>query len=393
MELDPRTFIVSSTLAASMMMIIFFVQARSYPKSIKGFKTWGIALLTITLAAAMLAARGFIPDFISVVLGNGLLALGISLMVVAISIFNGQPALWKLLCACVLFVVIGMIYSFVTGQSQQIRTALGSGSNAVLLGTAAWTIFEGRSEGRFKLGVYFTSACAGITALTCFARFITVLLGGEEHGGLLDGSLMQRIYLLSYSVNVLLISVGFSIMGHEKLVENYQALASHDGLTGLYNRRSFIEIAEQEVQRTERYHRSISLVLIDIDNFKTINDTCGHQAGDAVIQDIADVMRHNFREIDLCGRYGGEEFIALLPETPMAEAEIIAERVRSAIDQSVVKTEGGEITCSASFGIAQAQAGMQLEQLIGQADKALYQAKEGGKNRIEVFPVTLAATF
>ena len=390
MELDPRTFIVASMLAALMMMIIFFGQAQSFPKSIKGFNTWGIALLIIMLAAALLAARGLIPGWISVVLGNGLLAAGLAVMIVAVSIFHNHPAPLKLLSGCVLFVIVGMTYSFYTEQSQFVRSLLGSASNTVLLGTLFWTVIRGRKKGEFQLGLYFSGACAAITTLTCFARMVTLLTGdGGDHTGLLDESPMQRIYLMSYNINVLLASVGFSVMGHEKLVANYLALASRDGLTGLYTRERFVELADRETHRTERYHCDISLVLLDIDNFKKINDTCGHQAGDAVIKDIAEAMQHNFRDIDLLGRYGGEEFIALLPETSMADAKTIVERVRSAVDQRTVTFEGGEITYSASFGIAQAEPGMPLEKAVGEADKALYHAKQEGKNRVEVFPLAV----
>ena len=385
MELDPRTFIVTTTLAAFVMMIVFFAQARSFPESIKGFKTWGFALLAATFAAALLAARDNIPDLLSVVLGNGLLALSISLMIAAISIFHNHPVPWKWSLACVVFTVLGMIYSLAPEQGQKTRTIAASCGNIVLLGMASWVALRGSNSKKFRFGSYFTGVCAGVTALISFTRLVTLLAGDEGYAGLLSESPMQRIYLASYSINVLLISVGFSIMGHEKLVENYQVLAGHDELTGLYNRRYFTGAAEQEVQRAGRYHRDISLILIDIDHFKSINDTFGHQAGDAVIKDMADMMRHNFREADLFGRYGGEEFIALLPETQMLEAEVIAERIRSMITQRRIKFEQNEITYSVSIGITQGQPGMLLDQLVGQADKVLYQAKNNGRNRTELF--------
>ncbi|MBV1888916.1 MAG: GGDEF domain-containing protein [Proteobacteria bacterium] len=385
MELDPRTFIVTTTLAAFVMTIVFFAQARSFPESIKGFKTWGFALLAATFAAALLAARDNIPDLLSVVLGNGLLALSISLMIAAISIFHNHPMPWKWSLACVVFIVLGMIYSLAPEQGQKTRTIAASCGNIVLLGMASWAALRGSNTKKFRFGSYFTGVCAGVTALVSFTRLVTLLAGDGIYAGLLSESPMQRIYLASYSINVLLVSVGFSIMGHEKLVENYQVLAGHDELTGLYNRRYFTGAAEQEVQRAGRYQRNISLMLIDIDNFKLINDTYGHQAGDAVIEDIADVMRENFREADLFGRYGGEEFIALLPETQMLEAEVIAERIRNMITQRRIKFEQNEITYSVSIGITQGQPGMLLDQLVGQADKVLYQAKNNGRNRTELF--------
>lgn len=387
MDLDPRTFIVTTTLAAFVMMIVFFSQARSFPEPIKGFKTWGFALLVATFASALLAGRDIIPDVLSVVAGNGLLGLSISLMIAAIAIFFGRPVPWKGLSACLLFIILGMSYTLASEQDQQMRTMFASGGNTVLLSMAAWIAFEGRNTRQLRFGVYFTSACAGVTALVSFARLVTLLTGDEMHAGLLAESPMQRIYLATYSLNVLLVSVGFSIMGHEKLVENYQTLASHDELTGLYNRRYFIETAEQEILRAERYHRDVSLILIDIDHFKVINDTYGHQAGDRVIQDIADVMRQTFRKVDLFGRYGGEEFIALLPETQLTDAVYLSERIRTAINQRCVKFESSEITYSASFGVAAGQPGVQLGHVVAQADEALYRAKNSGRNRVEVFSV------
>ncbi|MBV1914691.1 MAG: GGDEF domain-containing protein [Pseudomonadales bacterium] len=389
MELDPRTFIFTTTLAAFVMMIVFSVQARSFPESIKGFKTWGFALLVATLASALIAARGFIPDLLSVVLGNGFLGLSISLMVAAISIFLDRPVPWKLLLICVVFIMLGMIYSLAPGQGQQIRTMFASTGNIVLLSVAAWVALSGRNVLKFQFGVYFVSICAGTSALVCFARLMTLLAGDEGYAGLLTESPMQRIYLATYSLNVLLVSIGFSIMGHEKLVESYQDLASHDELTGLYNRRRFTEAAEQEIQRAQRYERDISLILIDIDNFKAINDTYGHQAGDKVIKDIAEVMCQNFRETDLFGRYGGEEFIALLPETQLPDAAALSERMRGALIQRTVTFENKEITYTASFGVTHGQPGMPLDQLVGQADKALYHAKNSGRNRVEIFPVVV----
>ena len=387
MGLDPRTFIVTTMLAALVMTVVFFAQARSFPASIKGFKAWGFALLTASLAAGLLATRGIIPDLLSVVLGNGLLALSIFLMAAAVSVFYANPVPWKLSLACIIFIVFGVAYSLSSEQGQQVRTMFASSGLMVLLGIVFWAILKGRSVRKFRFGIYFTSTCAGITALVSLARLVTLLAGDDGHAGLLTDSPMQLIYLASYSVNVLLVSVGFSIMGHEKLVEDFQALASRDELTGLYNRRYFTEVAEQEIQRAERYRRDLSVILIDIDNFKAINDTYGHEAGDKVIKDIANVMRQNFRETDLFGRYGGEEFTVLLSETQIPDAVALSERMRQAIVQRLVKFENKEISYTASFGVAHGEAGVSLDQLLRQADKALYYAKESGRNRVETVPL------
>ncbi|MBL4583320.1 MAG: GGDEF domain-containing protein [Pseudomonadales bacterium] len=389
MHLDPRTFIVTTTLAAFVMMIVFFAQARSFPESVKGFKIWGCSLLLISIAAGLIAGRHVLPDVISVVLGNAAMTVSLALMIAALAVFHGKSIPWKLPLLCLVLMVLGMSYAINTDQSYQFRARVATTMNVSMFAIAAWSAFKGRTPSEYQFGVFFTGISFTVMALVCLTRLMTLPEEGVHYEGLLGNDVFQLIYLASFSVTVLLVSVGFNIMGHEKLVENYQALASRDELTGLYNRRRFIELAEQEVRRSERYERNVALLLIDIDSFKSINDTYGHQAGDAVIEDIADVMRGNFREADLYGRYGGEEFIALLPETSIGEAEFVAERMRRIIHQRWVRHEGNEINYSASFGIVQRHPKMELQQMVAQADKALYRAKDNGKNRVEIIQMAL----
>lgn len=385
MELDPRTFIVTTTLSAFVMMIVFFAQARSFPDSIRGFKVWGLSLLMATVAAGMVAGRDIIPDLFSIVLGNAFMTVSISLMLIAISVFHDRATPWKLPLVCTIFIVVMMSYSINSKQDHIFRTTVASMVNISLFSTLAWSAFRDRHASKYRFGIYFTGICFAVVAAVCVVRLVTLFNEGAPHQGLLANTLIQRIYLASFSISVLLVSVGFSIMGHEKLVENYHALASKDELTGLYNRRHFYELAKPQAQRARRYYSNLSLILIDIDRFKAINDTYGHQAGDAVIVDVAKVMRSNFRGTDLYGRYGGEEFVALLPETTVKEAKVTAERMKKEIAQRYVSIENYDIHYSASFGIAQLCAGMELDQLVAQADKALYCAKNNGRNRVEVF--------
>ena len=256
--------------------------------------------------------------------------------------------------------------------------------HGILFGCCAGMATRDRKSRRLKFGIYFTSSFCAIEMAINFARVITLFSDNHESTGLLSVDPMQRIYLGGFSVNILLASVGFVVMGHEKLVENYQELASHDELTGLYNRRKFIEGAELELKRAARYDLNISVLILDIDHFKVINDTYGHQAGDVVIKDIAAVMRENFREVDLFARYGGEEFVALLSESKLGDAAALAERVRVSISQCIVHVGSDKITYTASFGVTQARPAEQLTQLIARADAALYTAKNAGKNRIEL---------
>ena len=173
------------------------------------------------------------------------------------------------------------------------------------------------------------------------------------------------------------------------------ALASIDDLTQLYNRRYFFERFNQEVERSTRYQRPLSCIIMDIDFFKQVNDSYGHLAGDRVLVDIAQIVRKNCRRSDLAGRYGGEELIILLPETETAGAMIIAERIREMIEQhQTVDGKGVVIGVTVSMGVA-SLTGSELrnidnnERIIQQADDALLQAKKSGRNRIELYRTVL----
>lgn len=162
-----------------------------------------------------------------------------------------------------------------------------------------------------------------------------------------------------------------------------ERLASFDALTGLYNRRRFEEAATAEIDRARRYGRPFSLLLIDLDHFKQVNDTRGHNAGDAALRQAAQTLLSAVRTTDLVARYGGEELGVLLPETGAEEARQVAERIRHAIGGTPVSHEGDSFIITASLGGAQyAVADDGLARLVGRADAALYRAKQGGRNRV-----------
>ncbi|MGI8549877.1 MAG: diguanylate cyclase [Dehalococcoidia bacterium] len=159
-------------------------------------------------------------------------------------------------------------------------------------------------------------------------------------------------------------------------------LASCDELTGLSNRRAFQERLDQELSRAQRHQRVFSLVMLDVDHFKTVNDTYGHPAGDAVLRSLATVLSAGLRRSDLAARYGGEEFVLLLPETAGAQGQELAERLRRAVEAMRVDQEGKQIQITCSFGVgAYLECGDSSAAVLRSADEALYRAKEAGRNR------------
>jgi len=166
-------------------------------------------------------------------------------------------------------------------------------------------------------------------------------------------------------------------------------VSARDSLTGLYNRWYVMEKIESEMNRSLRHGSPVAVLMIDIDHFKRVNDTWGHAAGDMVLKSVGQVLRDSCRVYDVPGRYGGEEFCVVLPETPLDNSPTVAERIRTRLEMAAVPVDGASINVTASIGIAgidaaTADAILTANALIDRADRALYVAKHRGRNRVEL---------
>jgi diguanylate cyclase (GGDEF)-like protein len=190
------------------------------------------------------------------------------------------------------------------------------------------------------------------------------------------------------------IKVGERIVRYQKALREQQQqlehLAREDALTGLANRRRFEERAYEELLRAGRYQHPLSVLLADLDHFKTINDTYGHSYGDTVLKEVGQTFFRHCRSSDLCARYGGEEFAILLPETRLEEAQLVAERLCAAVRNLQFSRLSDDIHVTTSFGVTCVDIAnpQSLEELLEQADQALYAAKHNGRNRVEVYTRT-----
>jgi diguanylate cyclase (GGDEF)-like protein/PAS domain S-box-containing protein len=168
-----------------------------------------------------------------------------------------------------------------------------------------------------------------------------------------------------------------------QLFAKVQSMAITDYLTGLYNRRKFYEYATQEFERSRRYQRPLSVIMMDIDHFKRVNDTYGHAIGDQVLQGWAWVIKNNLRQVDILARYGGEEFVILLPETPIDEAIQTAERLRISASDATLPTRVGNMSVTISLGVVCLDESCRnLEELLDRSDQAMYASKRTGRNKV-----------
>ncbi|HNY49742.1 MAG TPA: GGDEF domain-containing protein [Smithella sp.] len=165
-----------------------------------------------------------------------------------------------------------------------------------------------------------------------------------------------------------------------------QEMAIQDDLTGFYNRRHLMELIENEHSRAARTGATFSVAMMDLDKFKNVNDTLGHQAGDAVLMTFANIIRNVLRKTDFCGRYGGEEFLIVLTQTRLTEAKVFAERIRACVEECLIFDAGGgqKTHVTVSIGLAEHLKNEGIYRTIARADEAVYKAKKNGRNRVEV---------
>ncbi len=171
------------------------------------------------------------------------------------------------------------------------------------------------------------------------------------------------------------------------LNEALKAASTTDALTGIGNRRMLMDALKAEAARAERLGRPLTVVLADVDRFKTVNDAYGHETGDKALIGIAYAIRGGIRDYDLCGRWGGEEFMIIMPEVRDLEGALVVERVREAIAGLDIRAGDMPVRLSASFGIAQHRPGENISDTVNRADAALYVAKHNGRNRHEIAPL------
>lgn len=239
------------------------------------------------------------------------------------------------------------------------------------LGTPAFTIWEQRPYlVRFK-------NYQPITGLEDFMYQNTTILPLQA-----TNSKIEHLCLIIYDVT----SVAVNKRQLQSMSDQFKHLSRTDRLTGLNNRGYWEEELKREYVRHRRYGSSASLVIFDIDHFKKVNDTYGHQAGDTVIQSLAKIVSEQIRDTDIAGRYGGEEFVVLLPDVDAAGGRVFAERLRGVVERLQISHEGQVIPFTVSLGVADlSEPCHDHQQLIERADQALYGSKRNGRNQVTVY--------
>ena len=374
--LDLRVFILINGVMAALMALVLFSQSRTYPKSVHGLRELSVGYIAAFVSTVLFGLQNTLHPLITIGLSNVLLLLTAGYILVGVSALHNRPVHPKfipaLLCLAVpLFAWLSTDVAFYQYRLTIICVAM----PALLLWQAniIWR-FGDRKLGA-SLSIIVLVALSAVMLLRAYTAVTSPL-----PIGLYASSPMQTVYLGSLNFGLLLSAIGAILMASERLHFELAHLASKDSLTNAYTRRALFELGENEMARCKRHGTALAALMLDLDHFKRINDKHGHQVGDQVLIDFVQRVQAVLRRPAILGRYGGEEFLVLLPETGRDDALAAAERIR----QNTTRQAGLPV-CTVSVGLAclgNPQTDT-LSALIGRADAGLYRAKEMGRNRVE----------
>jgi len=375
--LDLRTIIIMSGVLALLLSVVLLFLRFSNPKSIQGLTLWAVAPAFVFVATLLLGWRGQMPDPVSTIGANVLLLTSVVFFYWGTRRFFGLDPFYRRWLGVIAATIPLLLWYGVFEPSFTARVMLVTGLWFCLTCLMILLIWR---RGKEVFSTRYMVVVLLIHASVLLLRFLTALLPlpGEN---LLDPSRIQTLYLTANAFIILAVCIGFILMASDKLRDEFQHAASHDYLTNVMLRRTMIAACEQELERCRRHGRNMVLLMLDIDHFKTINDTHGHQMGDRVLIDFVNRITPLLRRSDQLGRFGGEEFLMLLPETSQEEALAVAERIR--IRVGLPDKDLPPVTVSIGMTSNRPDEG-EIDVLLARADKALYKAKDAGRNRIVV---------
>jgi diguanylate cyclase (GGDEF)-like protein len=379
----PTVFVVTVflSLTGGMLLIFAWLQNRNTP----ALAFWGGGYLFGACAAALLASPGLLPDAWAVGGANALACAAYGMMWGGARSFEGRPVRFSLLAAgAAIWLVAFQFEGF--AQSLQARVALVSAITAAYALLSACELWHARDReliSRWPTLALVVMHAGFLLARIPFAQTLAVAaLTGQTRGAVVPVMAFQMLFT-TFCLPFLRVA-----MSKERAEQEQRRAALTDSLTGIANRRAFFDRGAPLLDWAIAERLSAALLLFDLDRFKEVNDTAGHQAGDRVLQAFSDLVVASIRPGDLFGRLGGEEFACLLANASMAQALHIAERLRR--DFAAMRLPELDVNPTVSVGVAMAnEGGRDLPALLALADRALYRAKADGRNRVAPAPLVL----
>jgi diguanylate cyclase (GGDEF)-like protein len=379
----PTLFVLTVFLSVTGGLLLLFSWAQN--RNTPALAFWGVGYLFGAAGAVLLGAHGAGPGVWSVCSANALLCLAYGMMWGGARCFEGRRVHGPLIAAgAAIWIAAFQFESF--AQSLPARVTLVScilASYALFSVRELWYARDRELISRWPTLALVLMHAGFLLARIPFASALTSSLAAGQAQSLVATIMAFEALFLTFCLPFLRVA-----MTKERAELEQRRAALTDALTGIANRRAFLELGASLLKRTLADRRPAALLLFDLDRFKEVNDTAGHQAGDRVLKAFSDLVAGSIRPGDLFGRLGGEEFACLLAEASMAEALQISERLRR--DFAAMRFPGPATSATVSVGVAMAsEAGRDLPALLATADRALYRAKADGRNRVAPAPLVL----
>ena len=381
LNFDIRSAIIVAALLNVLIAIMLLTVRKTLPANFQSSLTWWwFGLLLQPAGFVLISLRGSVPDSLSVVLANMMIAAALAFFAIAMRMFTGVRQRRTYAFALVLSVGFFTIYYF---NDLLARIITLSFLYALLLSFGARAIY--RQELKITRVSHVLAGLFVIGALSMAARAIYHLISNDP---ITDIFSLRWPTIMSYGIGGLLPIVGtmgFLLMSTERSQKDLERMASEDPLTGAYNRRALAQFGVREMARARRHGTPLSVIVIDIDYFKRINDELGHAAGDLALVETVRRLQKNLRSEDYLGRMGGEEFLILLPDTDIEQAQVLAERVQQdfANHPMTLLEQHRSITLSGGITLLSASDSF-FDDMLKRADDAMYTAKVLGRNRMQL---------
>ncbi|MDP1931439.1 MAG: GGDEF domain-containing protein [Gammaproteobacteria bacterium] len=377
MALDLQTLFFSTimvSLTAGGSAIYFGLRDESY----RSVRDWGVATVIMSLGLTLVATRNSADELVGVMIANALLVSGMVLIYRSFLIYRLEStrdiAGWSMVGITVITVALWQVDLVSLG----VRTAVVTGSIGIIMWRCAW-LMSVRALPSARRSQYFTAAIYFLFAMLNTVRTLAAVFADADDA--LAPTLLDTVYMSSITVLWVTVTLCVIWMVVERQQEQLLRMAMSDPLTGALNRNAMLAEFERERYRCSRHHGSFAIAMFDIDHFKRFNDTYGHLIGDAVLQDLVVTLREVVRKLDSVGRYGGEEFMIIMPDTTASVAMQVAERARLEIQKRGLLVNGQRVELTVSAGVAvYPVSGQDWDTLVSAADTALYQAKSNGRN-------------
>lgn len=357
-------------------------------KTYLGYSFWAASNLMIAVGFFFLGLRGMLPDLFTIILGNTVAFGGVLMVLEGNRKFLGlKSCKWFSLSILALHTLAVTYFDYVNDNIIA-RIIITSIFLAVISGRNAYEFYRHRPKENPFIYKFVGATYIAFGILMLVRAVLTYSFSNITD--LYAPDLIQSVVFLTFIIFAIVWTFDYLILSNERLhreLKTTQAeletMATTDFLTGINNNRRFFEIGFREIQRAQRFRTPLTVIMFDLDHFKQINDTYGHAAGDKVLVEITGICQKSLRNIDVLGRLGGEEFAVMLPHTDIQGGTIIAEHLRSIIEETEIKFSSKKIQITASFGVTELSAtDEEIKHVLDRADKFLYQAKNKGRNQV-----------